>query len=228
MQQQDFYEDTTIVICGDHRTMDKDFVSWVDDSYLRRTFTVVINGAATPSDPSRERRYSTFDLFPTTLAALGVEIDGERLGLGTNLYSDEDTLLEHYGDSCRKMLSGPSDFLATLGSFSFVEDVLPGLTADCKLRAELGEDGRVLLVMSDASLQIRYVTGAAVEVTDDRTGETRRFEMEVLPSDSSPEYFWCRVETDYTEEDLEHLSCVGLLSTEDCEDFPACTELSED
>ena len=34
---------------------------------------------------------------PTPLAALGVEIQGDRLGLGTNLFSDKQTLCEMYG-----------------------------------------------------------------------------------------------------------------------------------
>ena len=37
------------------------------------------------------------DLFPTTLAAMGVEIEGDRLGLGTNLFSDRDTILDEFG-----------------------------------------------------------------------------------------------------------------------------------
>lgn len=37
------------------------------------------------------------DLYPTTLAALGVQIEGNRLGLGTNLYSGDKTLVEKYG-----------------------------------------------------------------------------------------------------------------------------------
>ena len=37
------------------------------------------------------------DLYPTTLGALGVNIKGNKLGLGTNLFSDEKTLLEKYG-----------------------------------------------------------------------------------------------------------------------------------
>lgn len=36
-------------------------------------------------------------MFPTTLASLGVEIEGNRLGLGTNLFSNEKTLIEKYG-----------------------------------------------------------------------------------------------------------------------------------
>ena len=39
----------------------------------------------------------TFDMLPTTLAAMGVSIQGDRLGLGTNLFSDKQTLAEMYG-----------------------------------------------------------------------------------------------------------------------------------
>ena len=37
------------------------------------------------------------DLYPTTLGALGAKIEGNRLGLGTNLFSNEKTLIEKYG-----------------------------------------------------------------------------------------------------------------------------------
>lgn len=43
------------------------------------------------------RNVTTIDIFPTTLAALGVEIDGDRLGLGTNAFSDRQTLIEELG-----------------------------------------------------------------------------------------------------------------------------------
>ena len=36
-------------------------------------------------------------MFPTTLGALGVQIEGDRLGLGTNLFSATPTLAEEYG-----------------------------------------------------------------------------------------------------------------------------------
>ena len=36
-------------------------------------------------------------MYPTTLSALGTTIKGNRLGLGTNLYSDKQTLTEKYG-----------------------------------------------------------------------------------------------------------------------------------
>jgi phosphoglycerol transferase len=37
------------------------------------------------------------DMFPTTLAALGCQIEGDRLGLGANLFSDQPTLMERVG-----------------------------------------------------------------------------------------------------------------------------------
>ena len=98
VQQQDFYGNTTIVLAGDHLTMDSDFCKNLDpvDKANRRVYTAVINGAATPENDVM-REFSTLDLFPTTLAAMGVEIEGDRLGLGTNLYSSQPTLLELYG-----------------------------------------------------------------------------------------------------------------------------------
>ena len=95
IQQQDFYENTTIVISGDHPTMDSDFCEDVDDDYTRKVYTTYINADATAL--STRRGYTTFDNFPTTLGALGVQIEGDRLGLGTNLFSSTQTLVERYG-----------------------------------------------------------------------------------------------------------------------------------
>lgn len=96
IQQQDFYENTTIVISGDHLTMDSDFCEDVPESYTRKVYTTYINAAAENAS-SGERIYTTFDNFPTTLASLGVKIEGDRLGLGTNLFSGRQTLSELYG-----------------------------------------------------------------------------------------------------------------------------------
>ena len=93
VQQQDFAADTTIVISGDHQTMDSDFCEDVDKDYERRVYTTYINAGA-EKQTNEKRNYTTFDNFPTTLAAMGVEIEGDRLGLGTNLYSTQQTLTE--------------------------------------------------------------------------------------------------------------------------------------
>ena len=96
VQEQDFAADTTIVISGDHPTMDSDFCEDVDKDYERRVYTTYINAGA-EKQTNEKRNYTTFDNFPTTLAAMGVEIEGDRLGLGTNLYSTQQTLTERFG-----------------------------------------------------------------------------------------------------------------------------------
>ena len=96
IQDQPFYENTTIVIAGDHKTMDKDFCNNVSANYDRTPYFTIINPAVEPQLKTA-REYSTFDYFPTTLAALGVQIPGNRLGLGVNLFSSEKTLYENYG-----------------------------------------------------------------------------------------------------------------------------------
>ena len=94
IQAQDFYENTTVVLCGDHLTMDSGYVlSNVAEGYQRKIYNCFINSAVEPIK-EKNRLASTMDLFPTTLAALGCEIQGQRLGLGTNLFSDTPTLSE--------------------------------------------------------------------------------------------------------------------------------------
>ncbi|BDF17165.1 sulfatase-like hydrolase/transferase [[Clostridium] scindens] len=93
IQQQEFYKNTTIVLVGDHPTMDKDFCVKINDDYVRRVYTTYIN-SATELKNKTQRKYTTFDNFPTTLAALGIKIEGDRLGLGTNLFSNKQTLTE--------------------------------------------------------------------------------------------------------------------------------------
>ncbi|MBQ7944573.1 MAG: LTA synthase family protein [Lachnospiraceae bacterium] len=94
LQEQPFYENTTVVISGDHLTMDSDFCNGIAEDYERKTYTCILNAAAEVEYPEKRREYTTFDIFPTTLAAMGVEIEGNRLALGTNLFSGESTLLE--------------------------------------------------------------------------------------------------------------------------------------
>lgn len=128
IQEQDWYKDTTIVVHGDHTTMDSDFLDEIDPDYQRKVYVSYINSAATLSNTSR-REYSTMDLFPTTLAALGCNIEGNRLGLGTNLYSNKETLTEAYGlDEETKLLAAKSDFMTFLAAVP--EDVISNSAAN--------------------------------------------------------------------------------------------------
>lgn len=97
LEQQPFYEDTTIIIVGDHNSMDaKYFERNVDANYVRHIYNCFINSAVSTKNTAN-RQFTAMDLFPTTLAALGCTIEGDRLGFGTNLFSDTPTLLETYG-----------------------------------------------------------------------------------------------------------------------------------
>ena len=112
IQRQPFYENTTVILCGDHTTMDVDYCDNVDKDYPRRVYTTILNPAAEAADPERYREYTTYDMFPTTLAAMGVQIQGDRLGLGTNLFSRKSTLLERDGaELMERELKRKSEFL---------------------------------------------------------------------------------------------------------------------
>lgn len=115
IQQQDWYDNTTIVITGDHPTMDSDFCDPVSSDYSRRVYTAYINADPIENHSKGERQYTTLDTFPTTLAAMGVSIEGNRLGLGTNVFSGEETLLEKDGmQMINTEFSKKSDFLNAL------------------------------------------------------------------------------------------------------------------
>lgn len=97
LQEQPFYENTTVIICGDHESMDNGYFSRnVNDDYQRMIYNCFINSAVQTSNTKR-RQFAVLDLFPTTLAAMGCQIQGDRLGLGTNLFSSLPTLTERMG-----------------------------------------------------------------------------------------------------------------------------------
>lgn len=96
IQKQDFYENTTIVIAGDHLSMQSNFFELEQgQEYDKKVVSLIINPAIEVTNT--KRTYTTMDLYPTTLAALGATIEGNKLALGTNLFSEEQTLIEKYG-----------------------------------------------------------------------------------------------------------------------------------
>ena len=172
IQKQDFYDNTTIVLNGDHLTMDSDFCIDVPATYDRRTYTAYINAACEPADPSREREYTTLDNLPTTLAAMGVTIEGDRLGLGTNLYGTADTLLETYGmEEFSDLLSKKSSFMQELANIDiYDEDLLrvQGLApaADLQITEIDPEKGTMSLSVSDFKNIYEKIKSVEVEAWD--------------------------------------------------------------
>ena len=97
IKEQPYYENTTIILSGDHLTMDPAFLEDIDEEYTRTVYNCIINSAILPAKGHMDREFATFDMFPTTLAAMGVSIEGDRLALGTNLFSEQETLTEMFG-----------------------------------------------------------------------------------------------------------------------------------
>lgn len=113
VQNQPFYDNTTIVLSGDHLGMQTSYYDQkiTDANYQRTIYNAFINSATT-AKKTHNRQMTTLDMYPSTLAALGVKIDGDRLGLGTNLFSDKQTLSEQLGgvNNLSSELSKRSEF----------------------------------------------------------------------------------------------------------------------
>ena len=93
IQKQDFYKNTTIIVVGDHLFMSNNSFYKEDNRYV---YATIINPNINMSNINN-RNFSALDMFPTTIAALGANIKGEKLGLGVNLFSEEKTLIEKFG-----------------------------------------------------------------------------------------------------------------------------------
>lgn len=100
IQEQEWYKDTTIVVTGDHKSMDKKFFEGWDPQYNRTIVNMFLNsthGNDLPKEITNNRMFAPFDMFPTILSSIGVEIKDNRLGMGTDLFSGDKTFLEKDG-----------------------------------------------------------------------------------------------------------------------------------
>ena len=189
IQQQDFYENTTIVISGDHPTMDSDYCAEIDQegNYDRRVFTAYINAAAYAQD-QQERTYSTFDNFSTTLAALGVQIDGDRLGLGTNLFSGTKTLLEEFGNSkVNAELKKKSEFIEKLSAMDKTNDAL--LIREGKMN---GADADIDMT----HVAEGYIPVAVTNVSDSIVNNLQGLVLTVWTEDGQADVTWYELNPD--------------------------------
>ena len=89
IKEQDFYNNTVVVIIGDHLTMNQRFTKDMD----RKLVNIFINTPVAAIN-TKNRIFTPFDIYPTIIESLGAKIAGHRLGLGTSLFSDVPTLTE--------------------------------------------------------------------------------------------------------------------------------------
>ncbi len=217
IKQQDFYENTTIVITGDHTTMDSDFCNDVDDDYQRKTYTCIINSAVSP-EKDEFREYATMDLFPTTLAALGVEMSSNRLGCGTNLYSSDKTLIEEYGkDKCNDEFSKTSKLMMSLANNAFSDEALARAQEVSYLEVA-NEDGKIRFRLQDADTfnmsELRGLKLSVVDFADNQ--KTYNFDMDI----EANRVGWCgAVHSEIPFDHLDQLICRVYISVGDYDNY---------
>ena len=95
-REQPFWENTVMIITGDHPRMDTSLVGELTFRE-RRVYNCFLNARKAPEGKTTFRTAVMMDLFPTMLSAMGYEIGGDRLGLGTDLFSSTPTLAEEIG-----------------------------------------------------------------------------------------------------------------------------------
>ncbi len=220
IQEQDFYEDTTIVISGDHPTMDPDFTDNVAKKYSRRTYTCIINSAAEKKS-NKKRDFATLDIFPTTLAAMGVEIEGNRLGMGVNLYSDEKSIIEQYGEKvCSDRINIPSTFMEKLSNVVITTEDLDRIKK-AKIAVSADKSGNGLQV---TQLHIRSIKAASLqkcdlEVYNKKTKETKHYEMNRVTYPDNPAKFSNQIVIDGTMDDIKDLQMTIYFTVEGIEHY---------
>lgn len=106
--KQPWFDNTIIAVMGDHETyVPAEAVGFKNSEITHHWLNFFVNSKA--SSKKEKRDFTSFDMYPTILEAMGAEITTHALGLGRSLYSDEPTLLEKYGsDSLNNLLKGRS------------------------------------------------------------------------------------------------------------------------
>jgi phosphoglycerol transferase len=98
IEDQPFYEDTVIIIIGDHCFNTSSIGDYQFPSELRRSiYNVFINTGIPTDNTNKSRLCSTMDIAPTILESLGFTLPNHKFGLGVSLLSDSPTLPEIYG-----------------------------------------------------------------------------------------------------------------------------------
>lgn len=228
IKKQDFYENTTIIINGDHPTMDKDFFKDITD-YERKTYTAIINGAAEPKDPSLRREYCTIDMFPTTLAAMGVEIPGGKLGMGVNLYdSSVKTIIENEGfKAAQRGTNGASKFMNDMAGVTINADVMQRARDTIVVVPRISAKGTINFKINKVFSVLNYKNIEKIilkiDKKDPKTGEVNHIEYKasIKPRKNNPTRFdvVCKTNIPYKRESFEGLTAKAYIWVDGFEEY---------
>ncbi len=161
IQKQDFYPQTTIVVLGDHTVIGRNSV--YPNHQDRKIFNMIINPV--PGFASQPHRWTTLDVAPTILEALGIENQG--WGLGRSLGQKEPTMIEKYGNVLDMEFNKNSDFYKKMHS------VNPQPLADAAVYS--------LSAVISQNSNLKKYTRAKHEVLDTIWTDDLRFKLETIP-----------------------------------------------
>lgn len=116
LQKQPFYENTTVVVVGDHPE------TGINRLYPKLKNRKVVNFILNPAkgfEKEKHEKWTTLDLAPTILNAAGVSFGDGKFGLGRSLFSKEPTLYEKLGHKLETELFKASEVYL---SFETVKD----------------------------------------------------------------------------------------------------------
>lgn len=109
LEQQDFFNDTTILIVGDHDYMGKSIGPLALAHPPRALYNVIINPVTACDIQSRQA--TMLDMGATLLEAIGAKLPSHRFGLGRSLLHPTPTLLEQFGHTeLTNKLAGQSTY----------------------------------------------------------------------------------------------------------------------
>jgi len=103
LKKQEWFENTSVVIFGDHA-----FMGSLPEFTAKHgsPLYIFLNPYLANELNLREKKATHFDIFPTLLHSIGVSWSSQALGLGVSLMSEDSTLLEKLGkDSLEKALT---------------------------------------------------------------------------------------------------------------------------
>lgn len=93
-ETQPWYANTLIAVMGDHTNGILTPRAKISKGQQLYWIDFFINSSQQTAQT--QRNFSSFDMYPTILEAMGAQIEGSALGLGISLFSDKPTLLEIY------------------------------------------------------------------------------------------------------------------------------------
>ena len=106
---QFWYENTTLAVMGDHPAMIAPETAGFPKEKIEHYWLNFFVNSELPQ-PERIHEFTSFDIYPTVLEAMGAKVEGRALGLGRSLFADQETLIEKYGkDSLNVLINRKGD-----------------------------------------------------------------------------------------------------------------------